>query len=169
MTYYLEAFCTDTEVPSRGEILTWAEGRQPWLGFAPPGETPGPEQLQSRRWEASSVFYGPDDDFIVDVYRAGEPSTVLGKDLFSSLVNRFRRSVEQLRASPQRDNVLSHLGRSRFVVSVSVPLSHFGDDDRAWGAVSLFLDYFVERCGGLVHAEGEGFYDRNGRLVLKLR
>lgn len=169
MTYYLEAFCTETEVPSRGEILAWAKGRQPWIGFLPPGETPMPQQLEDRVWNASAVFYDRDAAFVVDIYRASEPDMVLGKDIFSSLVNQFHRSVERLPPSPQRDNVLSHLERSRFVVSVSIPLSQFGDDERAWEAVSLFLDYFAERRGGLVHAEGEGFYDRNGRLIVKVR
>jgi hypothetical protein len=169
MTYYLEAFCTHTEIPSRGEILTWAEVRQPWFGFAPPGEALSPDELQDRRWDASAVFYDRDDAFTVDIYRAGMPSAISGRDVLLSLVNQFRRSVEQLPASPERDNVLSHLDHSQFVVSVSVPLSQFGEDDRAWGAASLFLDYFVENCGGLVHAEGHGFYDRNGRLVVEVR
>jgi hypothetical protein len=168
MTYYVEAFCTSTEVPSRSEVLSWAKGRQPWFGFAPPGEQLTPEQLEDRTWDASAVFYNPDDAFVVDVYRAGEPDKVLGQDIFADLVDRFRRSVERLSQSPQRDNVLSHLERSRFVVSVGVPLSRFGDDEEAWAALSQFLDYFIERRGGLVHAEGEGFYDRNGRLIVKV-
>jgi hypothetical protein len=168
MTYYLTALCTDGNVPSRGEVLAWAKGREPWLGFVPPGETCPPEELDNQDWHAQGMFYNQDDFFVVDIYRAGDRHDVLG-DICASVVDGFRGNLEQLSPSPQRNQVLQHLARTRFVVSVAVPVSQFGDDERAWGAVHLLLDYFVERHGGLVHAEGEGFYDSHGRLLVTMR
>jgi hypothetical protein len=169
MPYHLSAFCTDGDVPSRAEILAWAQGREPWLGFVPPGEKLLPEHLEDRPGRAEGVFYNQDDVFVVDIYRAGERSEVLEKDICAGVVDGFRRRLEQLSPSPQRDHVLEHLARTRFLVSVAMPVSQFGDDERAWGAVDLLLDYFVERHGGLVHGEGEGFYDSDGRLLVTIR
>jgi hypothetical protein len=169
MPYYLTAFCTDGDAPSRGEILTWAAGRKPWLGFVPPGEQYPHERLEDRYWRAENVFYNQDDTFVVDIYGADERGDIPGMDIFAGEVDEFRKAVTQLPSSPERDGILEHLARTRFLVSIAVPLSRFGDDERAWGAVDLLLNYFVERHGALIHREGEGFYSRDGRLMVAMR
>jgi hypothetical protein len=58
--------------------------------------------------------------------------------------------------------VTNHLEASKAVVAVQL----LGDvEDDGFGAVVHFLAYFVEHCGGLVQADGEGFYDGDDLLV----
>jgi hypothetical protein len=48
-------------------------------------------------------------------------------------------------------------------------LSQFAQDEVAWDATDLMLQYFVERHGGMVHAEGEGFSDHDGKILVTVR
>jgi hypothetical protein len=106
------------------------------------------------------IFYGQAGDaFGVTIYRAGQLNDNLDSDILAETVRGFRQRLEQLPPSPPRDAVLDHLVQSKFLVSVSISLSQFGDDKEAWQAVDALVDYFVDRHGGLLHAEGEGFYD----------
>ena len=58
----------------------------------------------------------------------------------------------------------AQLRASRAVVSAQL----FSDiDDDGYDAVGIVLDCFVERCGGIIHADSEGFYDRD-RLIVAL-
>jgi hypothetical protein len=38
-------------------------------------------------------------------------------------------------------------------------------DDDGYTAAGVFLSYFVDHCGGLIQADGEGFYERERLLV----
>ena len=69
--------------------------------------------------------------------------------------DREAEEVGELPPSRQRDQVLAHLARTRFVVSLSLPVSAL-NDDALWEAVSAVLDYFTEHHSTLVHIEGEG-------------
>jgi hypothetical protein len=77
----------------------------------------------------------------------------------------MREALAEFPRSPQRDLVLTHLARSRFVVAVQLPISALDDDDM-WEAVSALLDYFVEHSGAIVHIEGDGFYQAD-KLILE--
>jgi hypothetical protein len=170
MTYYLSVFCTDGDVPTTGQVLASTAGRGPRLGLGPPGESYPPEDMMDSDWHALMVFYGQAGDaFGVTIYRAGQLSDNLDSDIFAETVRSYRQCLERLTPSPPRDMVLDHLAHSKFLVLIRIPLSQFGDDKQAWQAVDALVDYFVDRHGGLVHAEGEGFYDTNGRLLVPLQ
>ena len=60
--------------------------------------------------------------------------------------------------------MLDHLQQSKAVVAAQL----LGDiDDDAYTAAGTFLAYFVEHCGGLIQADGEGFYEGD-RLIVEL-
>jgi hypothetical protein len=164
MTYYLSAFCTDSEIPSLGQVQAWATGRTPPITVDPD------EPPDCRRWGPVNVYYGPDDRaFSVDIYGPGDPPEYDWLDVLPGTIKEFRSALEAQSPTPGRDRVLAHLGRTRFLVSISVPLSQFAQDEVAWAATDLLLQYFVERRGGMVHAEGEGFYDHDGKLLVTVR
>jgi hypothetical protein len=73
--------------------------------------------------------------------------------------------VAELPGSRQRGQVLAHLAGTRFVVSLSLPISAL-EDDALWEAVSVVLDYCTEHHGALVHIEGEGFAQA-GHVILE--
>ena len=73
--------------------------------------------------------------------------------------------VRELPRSRRRDQVLAHVAGTRFVVSLSLPVSAL-EDDALWEAVSVVLDYFTDHHSALVHIEGEGFIQA-GRMILE--
>jgi len=40
-------------------------------------------------------------------------------------------------------------------------------EDDGYNANGWFLDYFVQHCGGMIHADGEGFYDGD-KIILEM-
>jgi hypothetical protein len=76
----------------------------------------------------------------------------------------FVEFLEDLADSPEKQKVLDHLEQSKAVVAVQL----LGDVDEAgYTAAGTFLTYFVDHVGGLIQADGEGFYDGD-RLVVEL-
>ena len=60
--------------------------------------------------------------------------------------------------------VIKHLKNTKFIVASQL----LGDiDDDGYDANGTFLTYFVEYCGGMIHADLEGFYDGD-KVILKI-
>jgi hypothetical protein len=165
MTYYVHGFCTDGEVPTIGAVLAWAADHG--LDLNPPADMPDfvswvgepppdwgrwtPEELASREWGGVDLWWRKD----------WTPMDVTIGDLDDWEAER----VAALPPSRQRDRVLGHLARTRFVVSIRLPISAL-HHDALWEAVSVLLDYFTEHHGALVRIEGEGFAQA-GRVILE--
>jgi hypothetical protein len=153
MTYYVRGFCTDGEVPTIGMVLAWAA--EHGLELDPPAEMPEfvswvgepppdwgrwtPEELASRDWDGVDLWWRKD----------WAPMDVSIRDLDGWETE----EVTELSPSRQRDQVLGHLARTRFVVSLGLPVSAL-HDDALWEAVWALLDCFTEHHGALVHIEG---------------
>ena len=60
--------------------------------------------------------------------------------------------------------VINHLRSTKFIIASQL-LNDIDDD--GYDANGTFLSYFVEHCGGMIHADLEGFYD-GSKLILKL-
>jgi hypothetical protein len=164
MTYWVRAFCTDGEVPTIGTVLAWSADHG--LDLNPPAEMPEfvsrvgeqppdwgpgtPEELSRRDWDAIALWWRKD----------WTPLDITIGDRHDGDVD----AVAALAPSRQRDQVLAHLARTRFEVSLRLPMSAL-EDDALWEAVSVVLDYFAKHHGALVHIEGEGFFHA-GRLIL---
>jgi hypothetical protein len=77
-------------------------------------------------------------------------------------VDGFIDSLEHVGESPEKQRVLEHLQHTKAVVAAQL----LGDiDDDGYTAAGVFLSYFVDHCGGLIQADGEGFYERERLLV----
>jgi hypothetical protein len=77
-------------------------------------------------------------------------------------VGEFIEAVDDLDDSPETQRVRDHLKQTKAVVALQL----FADlDDDGYRAARTFLTYFVERCGGLVYADGEGFYEGDELIV----
>jgi hypothetical protein len=166
MTYWVRAFCTDEEIPTLGMVLAWTAGHGVDLTGEPGSPAWTPEELQDRPWDSVGLWYRPDwAPLLVSINHVADRPTLFADNLFASDVGRMREALAEFTRSPQRDLVLTHLARSRFVVAVQLPISALDDDDM-WEAVSALLDYFVEHSGAIVHIEGDGFYQAD-KLILE--
>jgi hypothetical protein len=154
MTYWVRAFCTDEEVPTLGMVLAWTASRGVDLTEEPGSRAWTPEELQDRPWDSLGLWYRPDwAPLLVSINHGNDRPALVAGSLFASDVRRMRKALMEFPTSQQRDLVLAHLARSRFVVAVQLPISALDDDD-LWDAVSALLDYFVEHSGAIVHIEG---------------
>ena len=166
MGYYLRAFCTAPEVPTLGAILGSVASQGTVLTRDPSTAPWTTEQLQDRPRDSSALHYHPDKppSLVVDVNHADDPS-----DLVKEELREFRERLADVAPSPARDRIVQHLTRSRFIVAIRIPTSVLGTkhEEALWQASDALLDYFVEHSGGLIQADGEGFYEAD-TLILKL-
>ena len=125
-----------------------------------------PEELQDRPWDSFGLWYRPDwAPLLVTINHVNDRPALVAGSLFASEVGEIREALSGFPPSQQRDLVLAHLARSRFVVAVQLPMSALDDDD-LWEAVSALLDYFVEHRSAIVHLGGNGFYQAD-KLILE--
>jgi hypothetical protein len=80
-------------------------------------------------------------------------------------IEEFLEMLEEVRKSKKKDLIIKHLHQTAFVVACQIPTSDFEDD--GFNAVGTFLQYFLQHSGGMIQADGEGFYDGT-KLVVAL-
>ena len=61
--------------------------------------------------------------------------------------------------------IVDHLKATRFIVALRLPKGDM--DDAGWDANGQILTYFLDHCGALIQADGEGFYE-GAKLILEL-
>jgi hypothetical protein len=149
LAYYLRAFCTSDEIPPLRVVFEWVGGRGVRL------EAPATD-LDASGWEQAEVIYRPDRQPFIAERCVG--------DLLREEIEEFTEFLEEVDESPERQDVLDHLERSKAVVAAQL-LSDIDDD--GYNAVGAFLSYYVEQCGGLIQADGEGFY-RGEQVIVEL-
>jgi len=149
MAFIVRAFCTSDAVPALGQIFAWTNRH----GFALAlGPVSADVPLDTPDWTVAEIVYAPGrQPFLCDVKRdSGRLAFV-----FRHEVEDFLERVTALPPSPERERVLDHLRRTRYIIANEY-LSDAEEDTYAAGGA--LLDYFVAHHGGLVHAEGEGFW-----------
>jgi hypothetical protein len=151
--YYLRAFCNSPEVPPLRQVLTAAAEQGIQLELT--GDQSDTD-LDSSTWQTAEIRYKPaNQPLLVEVGRAGE-------ELLADEIEEFAELLEDVEASPEREKALEHVRASSALVSVQL----LGDiDDDGYDAVGAFLSYFVENCGAMIQADGEGFYEADLLVV----
>ena len=74
----------------------------------------------------------------------------------------FDELLEDLEDSQEKRHVIEHLKNTRSVIACQL-LSDIDED--GYDANGEFLAYFVEHCGGMIQADGEGFYEGSEVVV----
>jgi hypothetical protein len=159
MGYYVRAFCTVTKVPPIGSVLQWLDQRSKHL------------ELDQQMVKVDSI--SPEWDQAAVVYKKGKlpilvecnRDTGTEDSLLKEEISEFLELIGNPGLSLSKRQVISHLNKTRYVVACQLPTSDIDDD--GYDANAEFLNYFVENCGGLIQADGEGFYNRK-KLIVKL-
>ena len=82
--------------------------------------------------------------------------------LVSEEIEEFLEFLEDAPDNRSRRQVEQHLRDTRFIVAAQLA----GDtDDDGYDALANLLRYFVDHNGGLIQADGEGFYDGDKVIV----
>ena len=81
-------------------------------------------------------------------------------------IDEFIAALREVKKSPRKCNqVIQHLEQTRFMVACQLPIAEFDDD--GFHALDVFLAYFLVHSGGMVQADGQGFYEM-GELMVEL-
>jgi len=156
MAYWMRVFCTEGEPPPLEDVLTWVAERGPALALDTDLIDVDPS---SPGWTQAAISYRPEKQpFLAETIIATEPEAKEELDEFVEL-------LEDAQDSPAKGNVLAHLRQTTFIVANQIPTSDFEND--GYDSVGEFMRFFVEQNGGMIQADGEGFYEGD-KLVVQL-
>lgn len=172
MSYYVRAFCTASEVPDLATIQSWLRERGAAAVIDDPNHAveaaqagvskPPVLDLQTSDWEQVAVVYRTGKlPILAECNRDdGTDESLLRQEL-----EEFIELIGQPGSSAPKKRVLEHLHSTKFVIACQLPSSDIEDD--GYDANGDFLSYFVEQCGGMIQADGEGFYE-GAKVIVKL-
>jgi len=160
MGYYVRAFCTANEVPSIGSIFEWLDQRDKHLEL---DTTMTQVDLNSREWEQAAIVYKQGKlPILMECNRDDGTKDCLMREEISE----FLEFIGSPGLSSSKREVVNHLNKSRYTIAFQLPTSDI--DDEGYDANDGLLNYFVFNCGGLIQADGEGFY-KGTKLIVKLK
>ena len=159
MSYFVRAFCTAPDVPPLSELIAWVATEKGITLAVYDRDGATPLDLTSPDWHDAELLYKEGHLPIpCEVERDdGSPDGV-----FKAEVGAFLKLLEDTEDTPERARIEAHLRASRFVVTNQL-LSDV--DDAGYAASEAILDYFVQLKGGLLQADGGGFYEGDELIV----
>ncbi len=160
MGYYVRAFCKSEKVPSVKEISEWLKRRGFQYSFEITDD--GIDQ-ESSEWKQISLKYKDGKQpILVECNRDdGTDSCLVRQE-----VEEFVELVGKPGLSLAKRRVVKHLRDTPFIICCRLLTADIDDD--GYDANGEFLRYFLENCGGMIQADGEGFYEGE-RLVVELK
>ncbi len=158
MGNYIRAFCVCEEVPPVTKLVQWLATRDINLKV----ENGDPMKMQSRGWEQASLIY---KDGKLPIIARCTRTDAKGNGSASEELKQFLEQIGSPGKSRAKKRVVDHLKGTRFIISLRLPKGDM--DDEGWDANGQILTYFVEHCGALIFADGEGFYE-GPRLILEM-
>ncbi len=186
MSYYIRAFCTALEVPDLETIQVWLRERgskavidevDHAFEAAEAGEIgPSALNLADSDWEQVALVYRAGKlPILAECNRDDGSEDCLMREGGKGVRNLFRpfavssssqtEKVPDTFSAPESMRVRKHLAETKFVVACQLPTADIEED--GYDANGDFLTFFTEHCGGMIQADGEGFYDGQ-RLLLEL-
>lgn len=128
------------------------------------GVWPGPDDAEaaSTDWTEAILYHAPDrDPFTLTRLAPGD------EDMAQEMAA-LRSSLETLPTLEERRQAHTVLAQTQQLVRVELPDDLTEEDEGAWTLLDAVLHFFVRHGNGYVHAEQDGLYDRDGRLVFAL-
>ena len=110
-------------------------------------------------WTQASISYRLEKQpFLAEKTMSTEPEA-------KGELEEFVELLEDAPDSPAKDKVLVHLRETRFIIANQIPTSDF--EEGGYDSVGEFMRFFAEQNGGMIQADGEGFYEGE-KLVVEL-
>jgi hypothetical protein len=160
MGNYIRAFCVGEEVPPIAKVVQWLATRDVVVKV----ENGDPMKMQSRGWEQVSLIYKEGKLPII----ARCTRTDLKGSASGSADDELKGFIERVGApgkNKTKKRIVDHLKATRFIVALRLPKGDM--DDAGWDANGQILTYFLDHCGALIQADGEGFYE-GSKLILEM-
>ena len=153
MSYYIRVFCTDKSRPSIAQLESALKGKNPAARF----ETG--DDRQSSDWSEAEFHYKNGKNPVVVEVNVNDGA----ESLAAEESREFMDEIGKPGFSIAKRRVLGHLARTRFIICCQL-LSDIDDD--GYQANGELLNYYVENHGGMIQADGEGFYRGNKAIVV---
>lgn len=152
MPYAVRVFCTDATIPTLRQVLNWCATDGGVL-MAIDTEYAASDYIDAdaHTWRDAGILYREDlAPFVARVARSDDDAIA-----FAALLAPFRAALTTASPTAETERVRTHLDDTQFIVTCTI-----GDDDEndTLEAIAWFTQYFVQHLGGLLHADGEGFY-----------
>ena len=85
----------------------------------------------------------------------------------SAMLADYREDLADLPPCAARDEVARHFQTTRWILEVEFPADQ-GVVPEAYRTNGWLMELFVERADGLIHCDGQGFYDRDDEIFLAM-
>lgn len=161
MGHFMRAFCTQPTVPPLGAVMDWTRKKGCPVQIDPEAVADGPAVTDWLTGQVPILYKQGKKPFLVEVNRKGDTHAPCEEEIAE-----FIEALEGAEESPAKTKVIQHIQSTQFTVACQLLTSDLDND--GLNAAGWFMAYFVEtNCGGMIQADGEGFYI--GReLVVKL-
>ncbi|OGH80330.1 MAG: hypothetical protein A3I29_04600 [Candidatus Magasanikbacteria bacterium RIFCSPLOWO2_02_FULL_44_11] len=157
MAYYIRAFCTSNDLPPLNAVVDYIQNQGVTVNIHEDFKDGDPA---SKNWEEVGLVYKKDKlPFLVEVNRDDGSNNCL----YREEINEFKMLLQEINDSPEKKKILEHLSNSKYIIASQIPTADFDDD--GYNANGFFLEYFVKNCGGMIQADGEGFYEGHNLIV----
>jgi hypothetical protein len=191
VSYYVRCFCANPTVPTLQDVLASLVKRYPGVRIESPADLKSPDwkeaQIHYKKSKAPidvEVNRSSDSAKKIEGALGQKPILIVSKDggaprevtleelslnaergrnLIADEVSDLKELLEEIKNSPAKRQVISHLNRTRFIVACRLPTSDIDDD--GYDVNGDFLGYFVDHCEGMIQADGEGFYQGSEVLL----
>jgi hypothetical protein len=156
MGYYVRVFCTTGDPPALAPVLEHARGRGSEISLDPDASE---TSLDDADWSQVGLLYKPGKlPILLEVNRDEGDESLVREE-----IEEFMEFLGDAPSNTHRKRVEEHLRATRFVVAAQLPTSDIDDD--GYNALGNTITYFVDHNGGMIQADGEGFYDGNKVIV----
>ena len=152
MPYYVHTFCRSDEIPSIDALETALRDDYPSTRIVTE------QSRDSPTWRNAEVLYKEDrQPIVIEINVNDGPNSLAAEEC-----EEFIQAIGRPGFSRAKSRVLNHLRHTRYIVSCQL----FGDiDDDGYHLNGELLNHFAVHHGGLVQADGEGFYSGHKIVV----
>ena len=152
MPYYVRAFCTDDSRPSIDRLEAALKRDNPAARLETDGDR------SSASWSRADFFYKDEKQPVVVEINVNDSDESLAAEESQEFVGK----IGMPRFSLSKRRILRQLANTRYIVCCQL-LGDIDDDGYHW--CGELLNYYVNNHGGMIQADGEGFYDGHKVIV----
>ena len=157
MGNYIRAFCVGEEVPPIAKVVQWLASRDVAVKVVD-GD---PMKMQWRGWEQVGLIYKEAKlPIMARCMRTDAKDSAAAEEVKS-----FIERIGAVGKNKIKKRIVDHLKATRFIIALRLPKADM--DDAGWDANGQILTYFLDHCGALIKADGEGFYE-GAKLILEI-
>lgn len=156
MVYYSRVFCQFREMPPLQEAINYANSKASLNKLIIKEQTLDEYSNGGKSFEMNYSLHKT--AIPVDINPVDETDPI-GKEEIQEFIN----DIGFAGFSSAKRKVINHLENTAFIIACEMP-EDVDEDGQA--AVHLFLQYYVQHCSGLLHADGEGFYNDDMTILL---